>query len=193
LQGNYADWVSDFLENSGQERLRQDDPRLTADDYGMPDWCFLDDQNPDWDEMCRQWNDSKYTQVDANIEWQISDGLSLLSTTGISEFESSGVSDWQLMGMEFRPAGVNSDVLYSVRGGVQLPRDPQFNPRALPLTPCWAGFAANTIAYGALSLCLWAGVAAFRRRRRARRALCPFCSYPRAGLAPDSTCPECGP
>ena len=112
LQGNYADWVSDFLENSGQERLRQDDPRLTADDYAMPDWCFLDDQNPDWDEMCKQWNKSKYTQVDANIEWQISDNLSLLSTTGVSQFESSGVSDWQLMGMEFRPAGVDSDVIY---------------------------------------------------------------------------------
>jgi outer membrane receptor protein involved in Fe transport len=112
LQGNYADWVSDFLETSGQERLRQDDPRLTADDYAMPDWCFLDGTDPDWDEMCRQWNKSQYTQVDANIEWQISDNLSLLSTTGVSEFESSGVSDWQLMGMEFRPAGVNSDVIY---------------------------------------------------------------------------------
>ena len=43
LQGNYADWVSDFLQTSGQERLRQDDPRLVADDYTMPDWCFLDD------------------------------------------------------------------------------------------------------------------------------------------------------
>jgi len=112
LQGNYADWVSDFLENSGQERLRQDDPRLTADDYSMPDWCFLDDQNPDWDDLCKQWNKSKYTQVDANIEWQLSDNLSILSTTGVSQFESSGVSDWQLMGMEFRPAGVDSDVIY---------------------------------------------------------------------------------
>jgi hypothetical protein len=52
--------------NSGQERLRQDDARLTADDYAMPDWCFLDDQNPDWDDLCKQWNTSKYTQVDAN-------------------------------------------------------------------------------------------------------------------------------
>jgi iron complex outermembrane receptor protein len=112
LQGNYADWVSDFLANSGQERLRQDDARLTADDYAMPDWCFLDDQNPDWDDLCRQWNNSKFTQVDANIEWRISDRVSLLSTTGISEFESSGVSDWQLMGMEFRPSGVESEVLY---------------------------------------------------------------------------------
>ena len=53
--------------------------------------------------MCLQWNKSQYTQVDANIEWQISDNLSLLSTTGVSEFEISSVSDWQLMGMEFRP------------------------------------------------------------------------------------------
>ena len=112
LQGNYADWVSDFLENSGLPRLSQDDPRLTAGDYQMPDWCFLDDQNPDWDDLCRQWNKSQYTQVDANIEWQISDNLSLLSTTGVSQFESSGVSDWQLMGMEFRPSGVDSDVIY---------------------------------------------------------------------------------
>ena len=112
LQGNYADWVSDFLETSGQERLRQNDARLVADDYAMPDWCFLDDANPDWDDLCRQWNNAKYTQVDANIEWQIAENLSLLSTTGISEFSSSGVSDWQLLGMEFRPAGVESEVLY---------------------------------------------------------------------------------
>ncbi len=112
LQGNYADWVSDFLETSGQERLRQDDARLTADDYAMPDWCFLDDANPDWDDLCRQWNKSDYTQFDANINWEISDRLSFLSTTGISDFSSSGVSDWQLMGMEFRPSGVESEVLY---------------------------------------------------------------------------------
>jgi iron complex outermembrane recepter protein len=112
LQGNYADWVSDFLEQSGQERLRQNDARLVADDYAMPDWCFLDDANPDWDDMCRQWNTAKYTQVDANIEWQISENVSLLSTTGLSEFSSSGTSDWQLLGMEYRPSGVDSEVLY---------------------------------------------------------------------------------
>jgi iron complex outermembrane receptor protein len=78
----------------------------------MPDWCFLDDPNPDWDDLCRQWNKADYTQIYANIEWQISERLSLLSTTGISEFSSSGVSDWQLLGMEFRPAGVESEVFY---------------------------------------------------------------------------------
>jgi iron complex outermembrane receptor protein len=112
LQGNYADWVSDFLAASGQERLRQNDPRLIADNYTMPDWCFLDDANPDWDELCRQWNTSTYSQFDVHVDWQISDNVSLISTTGLSEFESSGVSDWQLLGMEFRPAGVESEVLY---------------------------------------------------------------------------------
>lgn len=29
-------------------------------------------------------------------------------------------------------------------------------------------------------------------RRRARQGLCPKCGYPRTGLAPSATCPECG-
>ena len=111
-QGNYADWVSDFLEQSGQERLRTDDPRLLLDDYTMPDWCFLDDPDPDWDELCRQWNKADYTQVDVSVNWEISDRVTMLSTTGLSDFSSSGVSDWQLLGMEFRPSSVESDVFY---------------------------------------------------------------------------------
>jgi iron complex outermembrane receptor protein len=112
LQGNYADWVSDFLETSGQPRLSNNDPRLLRDDFSMPDWCFLDDANPDWDDLCRQWNTAEYKQLDMNISWTISENLSLQSTTGLSDFTSSGVSDWQLMGMEFRPSGVESDVLF---------------------------------------------------------------------------------
>ncbi len=112
LQGNYADWVSDFLESSGQPRLSNNDPRLVADDFAMPSWCFLDDANPDWDELCRQWNTAEYKQVDMNIAWTLNENLTLQSTTGLSDFTSSGVSDWQLMGMEFRPSGVESDVFY---------------------------------------------------------------------------------
>ena len=112
LQGNYADWVSDFLENSGQsgcgKTTRGSRPTTTRCRTGASSTT----PNPDWDDLCRQWNKSDYTQVDANIDWQISDRLSFLSTTGISEFSSSGVSDWQLMGMEFRPSGVESEVLY---------------------------------------------------------------------------------
>ncbi len=112
LQGNYADWVSDFLESSGQARLQQNDSRLVRDGYSMPDWCFLDNSNADWSDLCKQWNKSRYSQVDANITWDIGDHLSMTSTTGLSRFYSSGVSDWQLLGMEFRPSTVNSDVTY---------------------------------------------------------------------------------
>ncbi|MEY4641053.1 MAG: Ferrichrome-iron receptor precursor, partial [Pseudomonadota bacterium] len=112
MQGNYADWVSDFLEASGQPRLSNNDPRLTRDDFSMPDWCFLDDGNFDWDDKCRQWNTAEYKQVDMNINWTLSDTLSFQSTTGLSAFSSSGVSDWQLLGMEYRPSGVDSDVFY---------------------------------------------------------------------------------
>ncbi len=111
-QGNYADWVSDFLQTSGQERLREDDPRIVLDDYTMPSWCFLDDADPDWDDLCRQWNKATYKQVDANITWDMSDRVTMVSTTGVSDFSSSGVSDWQLLGMEFRPSTVESEVFY---------------------------------------------------------------------------------
>src|SRR5690606_34433482 len=88
------------------------DPRLVRDDFSMPDWCFLDGPDPDWDDACRQWNTAEYKQVDMNVVWDISENMSLQSTTGLSEFSSSGVSDWQLMGLEFRPSGVESDVFY---------------------------------------------------------------------------------
>ena len=47
-----------------------------------------------------------------NSEWHLSDTMSLLSTTGLSEFSSRSISDWQLMGMEARPGGVDSEVFY---------------------------------------------------------------------------------
>lgn len=112
LQGNYADWVSDFLEQSGQPRLSNNDPRLVRDDFSMPSWCFLDGPDPDWDEACRQWNTAEYTQGDMNLRWTLSETTSLQATTGIAKFSSSGVSDWQLMGMEFRPSSVESETFY---------------------------------------------------------------------------------
>ena len=112
LEGNYADWVSDFLQSAGQPRLSNNDPRLVGDDYAMPSWCFLDGPDPDWDDQCKQWNKAEYTQFDMNINWQINDRLTMQATTGISDFSSSGVSDWQLMGMEFRPNGVESETFY---------------------------------------------------------------------------------
>jgi iron complex outermembrane receptor protein len=101
-QGNYADWMSDFLEQHGQSRLRDNDPRLNLDDYSMPDFCFLTGPNPDWDDECTQWNKNDYTQFDTAITWDLSDRVAMVSTTGFSDFSSDGISDWQLLGMESR-------------------------------------------------------------------------------------------
>jgi iron complex outermembrane receptor protein len=111
-QGNYADWMSDFLQAYGQPRLRDNDPRLTLDDYSMPDFCFLTGPNPDWDEACRQWNKNEYTQFDAGVTWDLSDRVSMVSTTGLSDFSSDGISDWQLLGMESRRDQTESKTIW---------------------------------------------------------------------------------
>jgi iron complex outermembrane recepter protein len=113
FQGNYADWLSDFLEAAGQPRLDIfNDPRVVLDDYTMPDWCFLDDPSPDWDSLCEQYNDSELTQLDATVEWQINERLTLTSITGVSRFESEAVTDSQLLGFSWAPTGLESDVIY---------------------------------------------------------------------------------
>ena len=94
--------MSDFLQANGQPRLRDNDPRLTLDDYTMPDFCFLTGPNPDWDDACLQWNKNDYTQFDTAVTWDISDRVSMVATTGLSDFSSDGISDWQLLGMESR-------------------------------------------------------------------------------------------
>ncbi len=86
----------------------------------------------------------------------------------------------------------NSDIIYAVEGGYQLPRDEDFNPRALPLTPVWPGFAVNLGFWTAVWLGpLWAMGAVHVWNRR-RRGCCIHCAYPRTGLPEDSLCPECG-
>ena len=111
-EGNYADWMSDFLQAAGQPRLSSNDPRLILDDYTMPDFCFLDDANPDWDAACEQYNNNHYFQADANLTWDINDNLKLTSTSAYSKFGSRGVSDWQLLGMEKRLSEADSEVFY---------------------------------------------------------------------------------
>ncbi len=86
----------------------------------------------------------------------------------------------------------NDDIIYAVRGGVQLPRDAAFNPRALPLTPVWYGFLANVALYAGVWTLLTSGRRALRERRRARQGLCPDCRYPQLDLPEGSPCPECG-
>lgn len=112
-QGNYADWVSDFLEAAGQPRLDvYNDPRVVLDDYTMPDWCFIDDGDPDWDPACEQYNNSKYEQFDTTVEWQLGERWTMMSITGLSSFESEAVNDAQLLGFSWAPGGVESDLFY---------------------------------------------------------------------------------
>ncbi|MBN1238109.1 MAG: TonB-dependent receptor [Gammaproteobacteria bacterium] len=113
FEGNRADWISDFLEAAGQPRIEAyNDPRIVLDDYTMPSWCFLDDTDPDWDAACEQINKSEYDQFDVNVEWQLSDTVTLTSITGLTDFSSSGITDWVQLGTEMRPSDVESDVTY---------------------------------------------------------------------------------
>lgn len=112
FQGGYADWMSDFLETSGQPRLKNNDPRLVLDDYSMASYCFLDDADPDWDDLCKQVNENTYTQLDATFTWDINDRHSFTSVSGFSDFDSKGVTDWQLLGMERRPSNTKSETFY---------------------------------------------------------------------------------
>jgi len=113
IQGNFADWLSDALEAAGQPRLATvDDPRIVRGPRTNPDFCLLDDFDPDWDAACEQHNDNDYYQADANIVWTMSDALTLTSTTGYAKLDHKGLTDWPLLGMETRPDDVDSKVFY---------------------------------------------------------------------------------
>ncbi len=113
FQGNYADWISDSLALAGQPRLNPDnDPRIVLNDFTMPDFCLIDDFNPDWDDACLQRNDNKYYQGDVNVQLRISDNISFTSVTGASKLDHVGNTDWQLLGFEIRPDDVASKVFY---------------------------------------------------------------------------------
>jgi iron complex outermembrane recepter protein len=113
IQGNFADWLSDSLQAAGQPRLATvDDPRIVRDGFTDPDFCLMDDFDPDWDVACEQRNDNDYYQADANIVWTLSDALSLTSTTGYASLDHKGLTDWPLLGMETRPDDVESEVFY---------------------------------------------------------------------------------
>lgn len=76
---------------------------------------------------------------------------------------------------------------WAVNGGIALRTD-----RWLPFLLLWPGFAVDTAFYGSLVFLAWKGPGHIRRRSRVRRGECVRCGYPRAGLAGDAACPECG-
>jgi iron complex outermembrane receptor protein len=112
-QGNYADWLRDALVQAGQAPLAVlNDPRVVLDNFTMPDFCFLDDFNPDWDQACALRDDNKYKQVDANLQWKINDDLRFSSITGFSKLDHNSLSDAVLLGFNLAQDNVQSKSLY---------------------------------------------------------------------------------
>ena len=112
-QGNYADWLRDALVLAGQPTLGVlNDPRIVLDNFTMPDYCFLDDFNPDWDQACALRDDNIYKQVDANLQWKINDDLQFTSITGYSRLDHDAFSDTVLLGFNLNQDNVQSKSLY---------------------------------------------------------------------------------
>jgi len=113
IQGNYGDWLSDAFKADGQAPLgAYNDPRLVKGPYAAPDVCLIDDFNPDYDKACDQYNNDNYWQTDLNLDWTISDSVSLHSITGYSSLKHRAVTDWELIGMEMRYDFLNSKTFY---------------------------------------------------------------------------------
>ncbi|KPL66815.1 hypothetical protein SZ64_01070 [Erythrobacter sp. SG61-1L] len=113
LQGNYADWLNDAFKLDGQAPLAAyNDPRLVLDDFTAPDICLLDDFDPDWDKACEQFEHNTYWQADLRMGYDLSDTVTLSSTTGYSKLDHNSTTDWQMIGTEARYSAVKSDTLY---------------------------------------------------------------------------------
>lgn len=116
IQGNVADWLNDAFKLAGQAPLAayNDSRIVTGDPFTAPNLCLLDDFNPDYDAAaCRQFNNNKYWQADVTTEFPLADNVSVSTVTGISKLDHEGVSDYQLLGMEYRRDDIESEVLYS--------------------------------------------------------------------------------
>ncbi len=112
IQGNYADWMSDWLAAANQPRLSTvNDPRLVKGNYTAPDFCFIDNANPDFGKACEQHSNSKYYQFDGKMNYRFSDNVQLTLTSGYAVMNHDGITDWQFLGTEIRPDVVKSVVI----------------------------------------------------------------------------------
>lgn len=112
-EGNYADWLNDAFKQAGQAPLAAyNDPRLVIDPFTAPSICLLDDFDPDWDAACEQFENNAYWQADLRLNYDLSDTVTLASTTGFSKLEHDSNVDWQMIGTEDRSTIIESDTFY---------------------------------------------------------------------------------
>ena len=113
VQGNYSDWLSDALVLAGKPPLDVlNDPRVVLDDYHMPDFCLIDNFNPDWNQACALKDENTYWQADANLQWDISDTLQFTSITGYAHLNHDSLSDGPLLGFQLAEDFVGSKSVY---------------------------------------------------------------------------------
>ena len=104
------------------------------------------------------------TRLDANIDWKLSDKLTLTSTTGCAKLDHIGITDWQLLGTESRPDDVESKVFYQefqFNAGAVRRQGRSRHRRELLLRRCSGGAALRSTG---------AAPAPSIRRRRLRHA-----------------------
>ena len=112
-EGNYADWVNDAFKSVGEAPMAAyNDPRIVVDDFTAPSICLMDDFNPDWDKACEQYDNTTYWQASLNTSYNLSDTMTLTSTTGLSKLDNASLVDWQFLGTEQRKSRVTSNVFY---------------------------------------------------------------------------------
>ena len=113
LQGNYGDLLNDAFKADGQAPIgAYNDPRIVKGNYAAPDVCLIDNFNPDYSSACDQYNNHKFWQGTFNLDWNMSDSVSLHSITGLSGLKQRAVTDWELIGAEMRFDNINSNVFY---------------------------------------------------------------------------------
>jgi iron complex outermembrane recepter protein len=113
VQGNYSDWLSDAYVLAGQAPLAVlNDPRIVLDNRTMPALCFIDDFDPDWDDVCTLKDDNRYWQADANLRWEINERLQFTSVTGFTNLNHDSLNDGPLLGFNITEDFVSSESIY---------------------------------------------------------------------------------
>ena len=110
-----------FSADAGQARFTVNDPRSSIDDFTMPDFCFLDDADPDWDVPVSRVTTPSTLSSTSTFTWEMNDVWyadfdrreSLISKAPESATRS-------VRGRSSAPTDVESDVVY---------QELQFKPR----------------------------------------------------------------